>query len=73
VNDSIVSHLQCAEALRAILDGSTSVELRIGQRRVDFEAPLQHLSLMERGDFVGVERRTIEEQVLVIAAIVPSV
>src|SRR5690349_878013 len=57
---------ESAETLCTILRLDAERELRIGQWRVDLEARLQQLALVQRRDLIAVERRSIEEQILVV-------
>src|SRR5260370_10997765 len=54
--------LRCAEALRAVLERRPGLELCVGERRVDLEARLQQRPLLQRLDFVGVQRRAIDQE-----------
>src|SRR5215471_14772451 len=60
------ANLQGTHTLRAVLRGAAFAELRIGQRRVNFETGLENLAVVKRVNFISIKRRTEDEEIFVI-------
>src|SRR5918995_1548295 len=50
-------------ALRAVLDRSPGRQRYIVERRVNFETGLEQRATMQRRDLIGIQRRTVEQEV----------